>query len=792
MIRPYVILGDGALGTSAAEHLRRMDPAAPIQILSDDHDASYFRAALTNYLIGELRAEQLFSVTPDWYSRYAIQRIRARATRIDPTKRTVHTEDGRSFDYAALVIGTGARARTASVPGSQLPGVTALRTFHDAQQILDKIRRKRIRRAAIVGGGPLGLEWVHGLREHGVEVELVLRRRHLLANILDRRRSDIVLARLQRAGVHIQEGEISEIRAGASNEVGSVALSNGATVPVDMVGYAIGNQPNIEFLGGSGIDVERRGIVVNAHLETSVSGIYAGGDVAVVHGENLGLWEPARKHGKRIARNLMGDVAPYNPGVHYMATRLFDLDFAYAQISDAPTDPEIENREAPAGSPFSSQQLRLHNGKLVGLTLMGERGTGVRRRGRLLRRMMEADCNIAPVRDRLMDPAFDLKSWAMPHLGGAQRARSAGPVGARTAVLRRSRVVNVREAARQARGAAQQNATLLIDGQVIAVLDGPATLGRVQDNTVQIDNDSVSRNHVRIVPERGRWWLENLSETNPASIVGEPVANKMPLSDGAQFLLGEVVVRFRQGRIKPVVEVREHAPMATMAGIPKAVRASVRIDGAKPLNLTGLKESFTIDKASAVLGQSDEADIQLRGQGVALEHLQFVRMGDTWYARGLGRDDIRINGKLLDCPTALEDGDKLTIGTVDLNVGQTRPMIPVAKEERPKGTMDIEIQRVLVALISETSGKKSRKVLDGEVRIGRNPDWATLLLEDDTVSSKHCSIGPIHDGALLHDHGSTNGSFVDGERVGADPVHIRPGSDIKLGEVTLTLAWEQK
>ncbi|MGZ8629257.1 MAG: NAD(P)/FAD-dependent oxidoreductase, partial [Actinomycetota bacterium] len=60
----YVIIGDGAAGTTTAQYIRRRDPDGRITIIADDPNAAYYRAALTNYLIGELREDQLFAVPP--------------------------------------------------------------------------------------------------------------------------------------------------------------------------------------------------------------------------------------------------------------------------------------------------------------------------------------------------------------------------------------------------------------------------------------------------------------------------------------------------------------------------------------------------------------------------------------------------------------------------------------------------------------------------------------------------------------------------------------------------------
>ena len=71
----YLIIGDGAAGLTAAAGLRIADPEAVIGVFSDEPVPGYYRAALTNYLLGELREDQLFAVAPDFYQTFGSHRV---------------------------------------------------------------------------------------------------------------------------------------------------------------------------------------------------------------------------------------------------------------------------------------------------------------------------------------------------------------------------------------------------------------------------------------------------------------------------------------------------------------------------------------------------------------------------------------------------------------------------------------------------------------------------------------------------------------------------------------------
>jgi hypothetical protein len=52
--------------------------------------------------------------------------------------------------------------------GGDLPGVMTMRTLQDARDMMDQLRSGNVARAVVIGGGPLGVEWVQGLKFRGV------------------------------------------------------------------------------------------------------------------------------------------------------------------------------------------------------------------------------------------------------------------------------------------------------------------------------------------------------------------------------------------------------------------------------------------------------------------------------------------------------------------------------------------------------------------------------------------------------------------------------------------------
>ncbi|CCK29687.1 hypothetical protein BN159_5308 [Streptomyces davaonensis JCM 4913] len=76
----------------------------------------------------------------------------------------------------------------------------------------------------------------------------------------------------------------------------------------------------------------------------------------------------------------------------------------------------------------------------------------------------------------------------------------------------------------------------------------------------------------------------------------------------------------------------------------------------------------------------------------------------------------------------------------------------------------------------------------GQIHVGRSAD-ADVPLDDPDVSRLHCTVTVATDGRVsIADLGSTNGTTVDGARIGTRPVRFAPGALLRIGESALRLA----
>ncbi len=86
-------------------------------------------------------------------------------------------------------------------------------------------------------------------------------------------------------------------------------------------------------------------------------------------------------------------------------------------------------------------------------------------------------------------------------------------------------------------------------------------------------------------------------------------------------------------------------------------------------------------------------------------------------------------------------------------------------------------------VVSPDRGKARRYELEEETVIGRGAE-CRVCLEDEFVSQLHARILKVKDGYILEDLGSTNGTYINGNRINY-PVGLRYGDRITIGGTVL-------
>lgn len=308
-----VIIGGVAGGMSAATRLRRNDEHREIVVLERAEHVSFANCGLPYHIGGVIpgRDELLLQTPRSLRERFDLDvRTRQEATGIDTDAHEVTVLDhhsGQSYvlSYDSLVLSTGASPARPPVPG--IDRALALRDIADMDAIIDRVEAAGAERAAIIGGGFIGIELAENLRHRGMAVTVVEAAEHVLPVL------DVEMAAIMAA--HLREHGITLLTGAAVTQVADdgLALADGTEVPADVVLLAAGVTPESVLAAGAGIATGARGgVLVDEQQRTSAAGVYAVGDVAVKRDAVddgpvlVPLAQTANRHGRLVADIITG------------------------------------------------------------------------------------------------------------------------------------------------------------------------------------------------------------------------------------------------------------------------------------------------------------------------------------------------------------------------------------------------------------------------------------------------------------------------------------------------------
>jgi len=328
--RAVAIVGAGAAGESAAESLRREGYAGEILLVGADDSPPVDRPNLSkDYLAGTAPEEWMPLRPPSFYDEHRIElMLGAKVATLDVAGRALALADGRRRTWDALLLATGADPIRLAVPGADLPHVRTLRTLGDSRAIIALAQAQGARNAVIVGASFIGMEAAASLRARGVSVHVVAPEAQPFARTLGPELGAFLRRVHEEHGVVFHLGETV-----ARVDAAAVTLSGGGTVPADLVVVGIGVRPAIALAESAGLALDR-GVVVDEHLQTSVAGVYAAGDIARFPDAHTGdrvrieHWAVAQRMGRIAALNMLGRKVPFSSAPFFWTTQ-YDVTVSY-------------------------------------------------------------------------------------------------------------------------------------------------------------------------------------------------------------------------------------------------------------------------------------------------------------------------------------------------------------------------------------------------------------------------------------------------------------------------------
>jgi NADPH-dependent 2,4-dienoyl-CoA reductase/sulfur reductase-like enzyme len=358
-MRRVVIAGASLAGVSAAQALREADFTGEIVLLGDEPHRPYDRPplskeALSNEaLSNEGPSKQALPegpvprwLRPDgWYREHGIDlRLGVTAAALDPSGRRVILADGAEIDYDGLVLATG--ARPAPLPAAlAAPGVLTLRTVEDSAALRPALGAGQ--RVLVIGAGFIGLEVAATAQSVGAQATLVEVAMAPLARALGDQVGEWIAGRHRAAGADVRCGPpVQRISAGPDGY--QAVLGDGTVLSADVIVAAMGVQPAVDWLRGSGLRIGD-GVLCDECCRTSVPGVVAAGDLArwynPLFDEDMRIehWTNAVEQGRAAALTLLGHPAAYAP-VPYFWSDQNGMRIRFAGRAYAAAEVRIEDR----------------------------------------------------------------------------------------------------------------------------------------------------------------------------------------------------------------------------------------------------------------------------------------------------------------------------------------------------------------------------------------------------------------------------------------------------------------
>lgn len=339
MTKRVLIVGGVAGGANAATRLRRLDERAEIVVFERGKYVSFANCGLPYHIGGEIvDRSKLLQHTPETLkNRFALDvRTQNEVIKIDRERKEVEVLDLQKnstyrerYDY--LILSPGASPLRPPVPGLDLPGVFSLRDVPDMDRIIAWIAEKKPARAAVVGGGFIGLEMLEQLHRRGVSCTVFESNPQVLMP-LDAELVALVQQEIRRHGVSVSLGDGVAAIESVGNGALRVKTRSGAAQEVDLVIWSIGVRPETKLAREAGLELgETGGIKVSDSMQTSDPSIYAVGDcIEVRHGIThqpafIALAGPANRQGRIVADNICGIKSEYKGTIGTAIVRVFSL-----------------------------------------------------------------------------------------------------------------------------------------------------------------------------------------------------------------------------------------------------------------------------------------------------------------------------------------------------------------------------------------------------------------------------------------------------------------------------------
>jgi nitrite reductase (NADH) large subunit len=398
-----VIVGNGVAGITAAKIIKDKNLKSKVSIYTDEKSNYYPRPRLYEILSGESEPEDIVVFSDEWYRKHDISvHLGKKAVSVDTKQKKLKLDDKTEISYDKLVLANGAHCFVPPIKGSEKKGIFTLRNIKDAITIRDYT--KNTRKAIIIGGGLLGLEFAYALKKLGQQVTVIELFQRLLPRQLDNDGANILKNRIEELDIHVMlDAKTAEIL--GKEKVSGIKLENYETILGDLVLISAGIRCNIELANKSEININR-GVVVDNHLKTSAENVYAIGDIAEFDGRVYGIIPAAIDQAQKVAENIQEEKTSYEGTVPTNTLKVMGIDLTSIGLVN-PEDPKYEEIKETDKKKGIYKKLVINKGKIVGAIILGDT-----KPVQSIKRLIAQETDITKYKNLILKDNFDYKRIA--------------------------------------------------------------------------------------------------------------------------------------------------------------------------------------------------------------------------------------------------------------------------------------------------------------------------------------------------------------------------------------------
>jgi len=332
--KKVVVIGNGMVGQKFMEKVREFDVNNDFKLTTfcEEPRAAYNRMRLTEYftnrdldnlsLVGEYQEDGKGT----WFEENGVDvYLGDKAVELDTSKKVIRSALGREEPYDVAVLATGSSPFVPPVAGKDKAGVFVYRTIEDLEAMISYQKEHGVTKAAVIGGGLLGLEAAKAMYDLGMETHILEYAPMLMGRQIDAGAYGILKTKIEEMGLKIHtDARVAEFTGeGAVDGVAFSEESGWDKLDVGMVVISAGIRPRDEIAKGAVDCHERGGILVDAEMKTSDESVLAIGECAVAGGFIYGLVAPCYQQAEAAAYNLVN-----NPPAE--ERKRFEVDFLTA------------------------------------------------------------------------------------------------------------------------------------------------------------------------------------------------------------------------------------------------------------------------------------------------------------------------------------------------------------------------------------------------------------------------------------------------------------------------------